>query len=168
MATSETDLCNLALAHLGEAPIVSLDEDSAASRACLLQYAPTRDAALPADCLRVLEFNGSESGDVISDEYVIESGKLLTDEDTAEIVFIRRVLDVGLFDPLFVKALALALAIELSETIRGTTGKTAELQQAFQSLVAPLARRVDANEGKRRKGLLPLNSLFVRARGEGV
>jgi hypothetical protein len=195
---SEADICNLALSHLGEAPIVSLDEDSTAGRACLLHYAATRDAvlrshrwnfaqgrvtlsqlaaapafgwehqySLPEDCLRVLEFNDSEAGDVISDAFTIEGRILLADDDTAEVVYLKRVEDVGLFDALFVQALALALAIALSEKIRGTTGKTAELTSAYERMTAPLARRVDANEGRRRKGLLPLNSLFVRAR-EGI
>jgi hypothetical protein len=196
MANSEADICNLALAHLGEAPIVSLQDDSVAGRACFLHYAATRDAVLrshrwnfaqarvvlsrlsaapsfgwayqfplPADCLRVLEFNGSEAGDVVSDEYIIEGRNILTDDDAAEIVYIRKVTEVGLMDALFIQALAVALAISLSETIRGTTGKTAELTQAYERMTASLARRVDANEGRRRKGLLPMNSLFVRARG---
>jgi hypothetical protein len=195
MATSETEICNIALGHLGEAPITSLDEDSKAGRACKLHYELTRDEVLrshrwnfakdretlseiaeapafrwghqfqlPADCLRVLEFNDSEIGDWISDQYEIEGRALLTDSDEARIVYIKREIDVSLYDSLFVQALALKLAIILSEQIRGTTSKTAELTQAFERLAGPLAKRVDANEGRRRKGTLPLNSGAIRAR----
>lgn len=199
MNRSDTDICNLALGHLGEGRITSLDEDSAAARACALHYEQTRDQVLrshrwnfaqrravlsrlsdapafgwsfqyelPADCLRVLEINDSEFGDVISDAYVVEGRALLTNAETINMVYVQRIEDVGQFDALFVEALALKLAVILSETIRGTTGKTADLVQLYERVTAPLARRVDANEGRRRKGLLPVSSNFVRARAEGI
>lgn len=194
--TSETDICNLALAHLGEAPVVSLNEESAASRACQLHYEHCRDKLLrahrwnfataratltalaeapdftwakqypmPDDCLRVLEVNDSEAGDMVSESWIIEGRSILADATVMEIVYIKRVTDVSEYDSLFVDALSYALAIALSESIRGTTGKTRELFEAYERIIAPLARRVDANEGRRRKGLLPLNSLALRARG---
>lgn len=198
MISSVTDICNIALGHLGEARITSLEEDSVAARACSLHYAAARDEVLrshrwnfaakravlsrlaaapafgwqwqyelPVDCLRVLEVNDSEVGDVISDEYLVEGRALLTNAGEVRLVYLRRIENVALFDVLFVKALALRLAMELSETIRGTTAKTAELQALYERVTAPLARRVDANEGRRRKGLLPMNSLALRERGTG-
>lgn len=197
--SSVTQICNLALAHLGEASIAALDEDSTAGRACALQYAPTLEEVLrshrwnfataratlsrleddppfgwsvqwqlPADCLRVLELNGSDGGDVVSEPWTIEGDKLLTHATTANVVYVRRITDVSLFDSLFVRALALKLAAVLAETIRGNTSKTAALLEEYGRLTAPQARRVDANEGRRRKGLLPLNSLAIRARGCGA
>jgi hypothetical protein len=84
------------------------------------------------------------------------------------LVYLRRITDVSQFDVLFIEALALKLAVVLSEKIRGTTGKTAELLSAYENKTAPLARRVDANEGKRRRGLISLNSQAIRARGCGI
>jgi len=196
MPASVTDICNLALGHLGEGRITSVDEDTVAARACALHYDAARDDllrshrwnfavsravlaalvvdplfgwsyqfALPANCLRVLEVNDSEAGDWITDAFAIEGRNLLTNTSVVNLIYIRRVLDVSEFDALFVKALAAKLAVELSETIRGTTGKTAELMQAYERAIAPLARRVDANEGRRRKGMLPVNSLSLLARG---
>jgi hypothetical protein len=196
--SSPADICNLALAHLGEAPITSLDEDTLAARACALHYETTRDEllrshrwnfasaravlsrleaipafgwayafALPTDFLRALDVNDEEAGDLTSGEWQIEGRNLLTDWDEVSLVYIRQIEDVSQFDALFVQAFALKLAVYLSETIRGTTGKTAELMQAYERITGPLARRVDANEGRQRKGLLPLNSLFIRARYEG-
>ena len=195
MAASSTDICNLALGHLGEAPIVNLGDDDVAARACSLHYADTLDEILrshrwnfaikrdtlssltpapafgwtyryqlPEECLRVVEFNGSDAGDWLSSTYVIEGRELLTNASSAQVIYVQRITDVSLFDPLFVKALAVKLAIVLSESMRGSTGKTTELLELYQSLVAPLARRIDANEGNRRKGTLPVNSAFVRAR----
>jgi hypothetical protein len=195
MANSETEICNIALGHLGEAPITSLEEDSRAARACQLHYALTRDELLrahrwnfakdrvrlsemaeapafgwarqfllPADCLRVVEFNDQEIGDWISEEYEIEERRLLTDAEEARVVYIKKISDVSRFDALFVQALALKLGIILSEQIRGTTGKTQDLTQAYERLAGPLAKRVDANEGRRRKGTLPVNSRAIRAR----
>ena len=194
MTTSDTDICNLALGHLGEARVSSLDEDTVAARACALHYGPVLNQVLrshrwnfaakravltvnatapafgwsyaydlPADCVRVLELNDSEFNDV-SDEYVVEGRQLLTDADKVNLIYIRKITDVAQFDALFIEALALKLAVALSETIRGTTGKTADLLSAYERVTGPLARRVDANEGRRRKGLLPAASQFVIAR----
>jgi hypothetical protein len=198
MISSATDICNLALGHLGEARITSLEEDSVAARACALHYRMTRDQVLrshrwnfaqtravlsrmdsgpafgwsyqyelPADCVRVLEVNDSEAGDVITDEYLIEGRVLLTNAGSVNLVYLRRIEDVSQFDMLFVDVLAVKLAMVLSETIRGTTAKSAELAQMYERVTAPLARRVDSNEGRRRKGLLAMNSLVLRERGTG-
>jgi hypothetical protein len=199
MPNSPIDICNLALAHLGEAPITSLAEDSLAGRACQLHYGQTRDAVLrahrwnfattrvaleqvlpapafrysyryqlPGNCLRVLEVNDTEIGDWLDERFVIEGRQILTNEATVNLIYIQRIENVTKFDALFVEALAVKLAIVLSETIRGTTSKTAELEQNYERITAPTARRIDANEGKRRKGMLPMNSLAIRARFTGV
>jgi hypothetical protein len=123
---------------------------------------------LPGDCLRVLEVNGSEAGDWISDEWIVEGRWLLTNSSSLRLVYIRDLGDEALTDPLFVQAFGLKLAVSLTEVIRGSSGKTGELLQVYDRVTAPLARRVDANEGRRRKGMLRMNSGFVRSRSKGV
>lgn len=123
---------------------------------------------LPNDCLRVLEVNDSEFGDTITDEYVVEGRSILTDAESLNLVYIRRVEEVSQFDPIFKQALALKLAAGLAEKLRGSTGKTADLIQQYERITAPLARRIDANEGRRRKGLLPVSSQAIRARLAGA
>ncbi len=260
------ELCQMALAHLGEARITSLDDTTAAARACNLHYKPTRREvlrshrwnfalaravltppwmtvtgaasaggliqltspshalatgarvavrnvggvpaasgawsltstgantftldgsvfsgsytsggqhaviplfgwgfrhALPEACLRVLEVNDSEAGDWISDEWVIEGREMLTNAERVNLVYVKDIGDEALSDPLFAKAFSLKLAAALTESLHGSTGKTAELLQQYDMRTAPLARRIDANEGRRRKGLLPISSPFIRAR----
>lgn len=192
---TQVELCNVALAHLGEARIAAMGDDTVAARACALHYGPVRDEVLrshrwnfaigraaltaaaappfgwakaftlPTDCLRALEINDNEVGDWISETWAIEGRQVLTNAEAVNLVYVKGLGDAALTDPLFAQAFALKLAAALSETIRGATGKTAELLQLYDARTAPLARRIDANEGRRRKGLLPMNSLFVRARG---
>lgn len=267
---TQLELCNVALAHLGEARIAALTDDTAAARACALHYEPTRKEvlrshrwnfaiardiltpdwvggitgaasnggliqitkpshglgsatrlaikdvggvsaatgswritstgvntftlddstfagaytsggqyaiiplfgwgykfALPEDCLRVLEVNDSEAGDWISDEWIVEGRELLSNADKIHLVFVEDIGNDALSDPLFAQAFGLKLAAALTESLRGATGKTAELLQQYEARTAPLARRVDANEGRRRKGMLPMSSPFVRSRFTG-
>ena len=193
MATN-IDICNLALAHLGEAQIVSLVEDNARAAACNLRYAFVRDEVLrahrwnfaqkrvvlvagaapafgwtasfplPPDCLRVCEFNGTEEGQIIGNEYIIEGRSILTNATTANIVYVFREEDVTKYDSIFINALALKLAAALTENIRGTSEKSGDLMAAYERITSPLARRVDANEGRRRKGMIAMNSPFINAR----
>jgi F0F1-type ATP synthase gamma subunit len=47
MTTSETTICNMALGHIGDSNgIASLDEASAAARACTLYYEQARDEVI--------------------------------------------------------------------------------------------------------------------------
>lgn len=163
--------CNLVYADTRDALLRSHRWNFAEKRQTLTELADepafgwAHQFELPADCLRVLELNDTEFGDNLTDEYKIEGRAILTDTDSVDIVFTYRNTDVSTYDALFVKALAYELAIELSEVIRGTTSKTAELVQAYERRIGPLARRIDANEGRRRKGLIALNSPAIRARG---
>lgn len=122
---------------------------------------------LPTDCLRVLEVNDSEQGDNRS-PWIIEGDFLLTNQDTCNLVYIAKITDVAKFDPLFVDAFALSLAVRLTESIRGATAKTEQLTAQYERITAPLARRVDSNEARRRKPLKPMNSLAIQARLRNV
>ncbi len=122
---------------------------------------------LPSNCLRVLEVNDSEDGDNRS-PWIVEGRKLLTNDDECRLVYIFREDDVTKWDALFIDAMALALAVKLTEVIRGATSKTEQLAAQYERITAPLARRVDANEARRRKPLKAMNSLAIQARFGGV
>lgn len=105
---------------------------------------------LPADCLRVLEVNGvGGSGDPEA-QWEIESGRLLHDEGTVEIRFIKRVTGLNFFDSLALEALIVLLASKLAPSIQGgSTAKAIELKEEYHRIVAPMAKRIDGNESRR-------------------
>jgi hypothetical protein len=113
----------------------------------------------------VLQIN--ESDEESNEAFCVEGRRVLTNQSSVNLLYIKKVPEEA-FDPLFVEALALKLGAVLSEKIRGTTGKTAQLAEQYQAITAPLARRVDANEGKRRRGLVPLTSMAWRTRFQGA
>lgn len=123
---------------------------------------------IPGDCLRILSINDTEIGDMIAEVWQIEGRKILSDdEDTLNIVYVSNATTPDEWDVLFVEAFAVKLAAKLSEYLRGTTTKTAELMEEYARLVAPLARRIDSNETRGKTSLLPYNSLSVLSRGGG-
>jgi hypothetical protein len=196
-------VCNAALARLGEARIFDLSDDSAAGRACALNFPLACDEVLrshwwnfatirtelvelteapafgyahayqlPLDCLRVLEVNGvSGTGDP-SAQWEIENGRLLHDDGSVNIRFIRRVTDLNYFDSLALEALIILLASKLAPAIQGgSTGKAAEFLEEYHRILAPIARRVDGNESRRSRenqmDAMLAGSRAVRARVNG-
>ena len=123
--------------------------------------------ALPSDCLRALEDDRQESDSAV--RWVVEAGRVLTDELTLEFKYIADETDPDVYgaDPLFVSTLSLTLAIKIETALRGDTG-SAGLKSELAAMMAPLAKRVDANEGQPRERLFPFQSLFVRARSAGL
>jgi len=139
MATSVVQIVNNGLARISQEAITSLNEDTEQARISNLIYEQVRDDVitdhvwnfavkrielardsegpafgyaysytLPTDCLKVL---GMEQQTMV---YEIESGKLLTDEGTAKIKYIRRVIDPNEFSSKFIEALSARLAAELA------------------------------------------------------
>ena len=170
MATSVVQIVNNALVKIGANAILTLTEDSEAARAANLIYEQVRDACIrdhvwnfavnrvelaqnsvapafgfayqynvPSDCLRVLQM---ENMDMF---YKIESGKLLTDEGTAKILYLARVEDVNLFDAMFVEAFSARLAAELSVTLSESNTLYSNMMEMYQRKVAD-ARSMDAQE----------------------
>lgn len=194
---TEVDICNRALGRLGEQRILTMADASGAGRACQLHFEGTRDEVLrshrwnfateraalsrllpnppfgwayryglPVDFIRALEVNGTEDGR--GNPWSIESGALMTNEATVNLVYIRRETNVARWDSLFGEAVTLKLAMKLATVLRGSASQVADFGTEYDRLTAPLARRVDANEGRQRKPLLPIRSLFVGARFWGT
>lgn len=188
--TSETDLCNDALGQIGSDPIVSLSDGSVKARRCLVFYPQLRDGllrgykwnfaltrvqlaqqtgplfdyayryALPADCLRVWEYNGAGvtvSGTPISYSdyptsrylplYKIEGRSLLSNDSQAYIVYGRRVLNPAEWDPLFYQVVATWLAGKLASAIPKMDSKAAQLIQYASTTLLSLALAADGQEG---------------------
>ncbi len=97
----------------------------------------------------------------ISDEnlrsFAIEGDFLLTDDTEVNLRYIKLVEDVAKFDPLFVDALVLAIAIKLAPPLSGADAKLQQLLQKEFDAVISKARTVNAQEvntiGKRDLGL---------------
>lgn len=122
---------------------------------------------LPSDYLRLIRFNDQEIQEV-EGEYEIESAKvLLTDDATADIVYVRSVVDANLFDALFVEAFALKLAVRISTKLSKDQGLQESLMQRFRMAMGE-AKRVDANESRPRKPSEYFESDLVNSRSNFV
>lgn len=144
MTSSKVEICNMALAKIGsDSFITTIDDGTKAARHLKIFYEPQRDALLrshlwrfarkqavlaplstgpsfdggnyfnpPPDCLRVV---GTDEDYFHSyGRWYMENGKIVADTDVLNIVYISRIEDEGLFDPLFVEALACKLAHQLA------------------------------------------------------
>jgi len=161
MALSETKICNLALAKVGSKRINDIDTDTTPEAIwCRTFYEQTRDALLrsnswsfakaratlsedasapdfeydnqfdlPADFMRLVSLYNTWS------TFKIEGEKLLTDDSSAEIVYVKKVTDPTKFDALFVEALVLQLAIKLSMAISQDKVLSKELKDEFRELI---------------------------------
>jgi hypothetical protein len=175
MATSVVSICNKALQRLGAARITSLTEDSSNARNCNLCYEDIRDEELrahvwnfakkratlaadatapdfdylyafplPSDCLRPLPPKR------VALDWVIENHQgrpaiLTNDGNSIELTYIARITDPTVFDPLFVKALAMSMAEHMCEDITQSNSKKADAKADRKEALA-IARRTNAME----------------------
>lgn len=169
MASTSVEIVNIALTKIGEPPITALTNNRPAALVANTLYGPTRDAvlrahpwncaiwratlaettaplfgftnafALPADFLRVVRVNRE-----MRPAYKIEGQTLLTDAETVELSYVRRIGE-PLMESLLVMALATRLAAEMAEPITGSDSKTQRLFQEYETKLAE-ARSVDAQE----------------------
>lgn len=159
---SEVSICNQALGEIGDTTIIqALTDNSKSAKYCNIYYADTRDALLrmfqwkfaitratlaqlaetpdwgysyqyqlPSDNLKILR---EEHLDI---RYRIEGNKLLTDETTAKIKYVR-LTTPGEFDPLFTMALVAFLAHRLAKPLAdGSTQTRADLFKMFKDRIA--------------------------------
>lgn len=122
---------------------------------------------LPADFLRLVEFNGLDVWQV-EGSYQVANGPsgglvLMTDDNRAEIIYVKRITDANLFDPLFVDALAKTLAARISTKIsKDESVKDRLVAQAKAALGK--AKQTDANESRPRRAGLGWESDLVTSR----
>lgn len=167
--TSQVEICNLALAKLGQLPfITSLTEASKSANLFNVFYNPVRDSLIreylwkfarkrvqltpltetppfdggnyfqiPTDCLRVVS-----PGDSYRQQYgrwFVEGDKILADTTTLNLVYLQRVQDPTLFDPIFVQAFAAKLAYEMAMPIAQSQGLKDAMGAEFQRMVVKAA-----------------------------
>jgi hypothetical protein len=174
MAT-DVSICSNALRKLGDDPITSLSDNTERARLCNAFFEPTRDAVLrahvwnfavvrqelsqlsatpsfdysyqynlPTDpyCLRALRLDTTEN----DFEFKIEGRKLLTDEGTAQLLYVGKITDPSQFDPLFVEALTGRLAAELAYSVTGSNGLSKQMWELYELKISE-ARSIDGLEG---------------------
>lgn len=194
MASSEVQICNNALIKLGADTITSLSDDTKPARLCNKMYSIVRDDLLrshpwnfaivrsglaqlsatpafgysyqyqlPGDCLRVLRIKDTNA------EYRIEGRKLLTDENTVNLIYIKKVTDVTQFDANFADLVALKLASELAYNITNN----ASLSQGMVDLFERRLRRAKMNDAQEDSLYILQTDTFVDSRlgyggGDGI
>lgn len=101
---------------------------------------------IPSDCLRVLEFYGSEL------DWTIEGENLLTNaEEEVYIRYIKRITESGEFTPIFVKCLSILLGAELAAKLADDKKMRQILLDELKKEVLPEAKRLNAIEGRKPK-----------------
>jgi hypothetical protein len=170
---SFVEITSNALRLLGDDPITSLTEDSERARLVNALYEEVRDEVtraamwncakdrqvlaslattpafgwsfyhqLPSTCLRVVDVL---SGD-IRVEHELEGRKLMTDESSVNLIFLKKITDPNDMDSLFVGAYTAKLAAELAEAITGSRSLAEQMWQLYERKVRE-ARTIDSQEG---------------------
>lgn len=174
MATSVIEICNNALTDLGEEAIASLTDNTKTARLCNQRWPAVRDAVLrahpwncassqaelaasaapagwkhlcayplPADCLRVLAVCSGGTGVAA---WEVQAGAVLCDEPgPLQVLYIRRIDDPRLFDPLLCEALTARLSATLAYPITASTALAQSFWAAYADKLRE-ARGVDARE----------------------
>ena len=164
-------IINKSLLKIRRKTITSITEDSAEGRAANVLYTLERDSVLashpwnfaiertkpqllsatpafefdyqyqlPADCLRVLYLYDSDQ------RFKVEGRKLLTNEGSPKVVYIKRITDTSQFSPLFVDALSTKLSAELVVALTDDDAAAEVLYSQFKDKMREAKRR-DGQEG---------------------
>jgi hypothetical protein len=167
---SELNIKNLALAKVGDYYINSTSEESKAAREVNRVYEPSRDFLLrsfnwsfaitrielaqlgtdpdfeydyqyqlPSDYLKMVKLYSTTSN------YSIEGQKILTSDDELYLKYVSRVEDPTFFDPIFLEALVLKMAIDLAIPLANNRTLKETLMVEYQAVIRQ-ARMVDAFE----------------------
>jgi len=118
---------------------------SASPTAPLFEY--TFAYPLPADFLKMREFNGVVTDEVWPGRYTIEEKSLLTNDTPVYITYTKRVVDPNIFDALFYQVLTTWMASKLANAIPKDHKKAGDLLSMAMNLLLPSALAVDGQEG---------------------
>lgn len=100
----------------------------------------TKQATLPSDFIREIRINRHRY------PYKLENGKLLSNLTTVSIVYVARITNPGLYDPLFAEALALKLAVKSGVALNRDKNAVQQLESAYVRALKK-AKQVDSQEG---------------------
>lgn len=171
MATSDVSICNNALIKLGADTITSLTDDVKNARLCNQVFEKLRDDILrahpwnfaleqvqlarlvaapvfsfafkyqlPANCLRVVRMQEDYM------KFKIKGRELYTDEEVAQIEYVKRVTDPTQFDALFDEVFSARIAAELATPITDSNTVRNAMFALLDIKVAE-ARAINGQEG---------------------
>lgn len=174
-ASSKVEIANRALIALGQPTIAAFDDDSNEARAVNVSYETCRRYVLrhhiwnfaakrssltqratapvfgwsfafilPADCLRAVYL--SDQTIPFRVEHGVDGRDLLTDNNTANLIYIADVEDTRMMDDGFVEALVYRLAWAICLRLTGSTEKQGQMSAFFVDAMNE-ARYTDALEG---------------------
>ena len=175
MASSEVDICNSALIHLGAGLITSLGDNSDEARACNQFFDGARDAVLTQSDWTFATTQQELSKQVATplfgyayqyklptnpyclkplfmsspendDDWKVQGRLLLTDRDGVYLQYIYRQTDVSAFTPLFTVCLEYFLAHRMAYTLTGSRSVATDMYELFLAALADAAS-VDAQTG---------------------
>lgn len=195
--TSQTEIANLALSVLGEAPIFDLEQNSPSARACKRHYESTRDAllrhhrwnfAIKRTILSRLEEDpafgwafayqlpndclrvlelNGKQAGTSNSDFEIEGDHLLTNAEVAMVRYTGQVVDARFFDSLFLEALSYKLASAVAMEVTGSLTKKEAAERQFRQLALVDATFVDSVETRPKVRLPSEDSNTIGARYGG-
>lgn len=177
-------IVNLALSHLGAAPVQSLDEGSAEANAAKLNYDAARRSALranpwsfalrtatlakleaaapdfahvyalPQTCVKALRLIAPHKTEPGGEPFVIRGGTLCTDSVGASLEYVADITDPAEFDDLFVEVFSYHLASKLAMPVTGNGGNA----QNFLQIARQLTVEAAANSARDRRDAATTNA----------
>lgn len=163
------EICNLALAKLGESPLSAIDPNgSPASRQCYLHYHPTRREVLCAhrwsfaQKLSVLDSPEQEDGSeehqlyhslpsdclrvlsVNQNSWTMRGRAIYCKAGQIKLLYIYDCEDTELFEPLFIEALAARLAYKMCLSLTSSSTARTNLLEEYKRVCLPEAAHFNA------------------------
>ena len=165
--TSKTAICNKALRRLGVQSVLNIDTDnSRQATECKAVYDDLLEEVLREHNWNFAKFRQTLAKDETEQpfglknrfplpttpkfiklikvqeraEYTIENGYIFSDAESIELTFIGKETDTTKFDPLFVDAFALRIAIELAFILTGESSKLTEKMERSYTLALSKAK----------------------------
>ena len=144
-------LCNIFFAPVKDAVLRSHPWNCAIKRATITALSATPDSdydyqyQLPTNpwCLRVLQVGAAIDQPI---EWRVEGRRLLTNESSPPIVYIKRITDTNEFDSLLVDAFVIKLALKLVMPLTANAIMQKGLIDELEGISLPEARSVDGQE----------------------
>ena len=172
---TQVNICNSALAKVGQAPISSIDQETRAAQTLKSIFSLVQDELLachpwnfalkraqlvpnvtvpdfefdfsydiPSDCIRVLETETDTTQ--IGNSWVVEDGKILSNDSTINIRYIYRNVNFSGWSPMFAEVMAWRLAQEIAYALTQSTEREKTCSENLR-LSLSQARSIDGAEG---------------------